>query len=106
MSLSLVSAGIIVGMALLYDADGTIKLVTIAIGIRGITWVAQKITASISLDASQMIDFTGWSMAGVSMIGVIKNAMGSTAVIRDFATNIANIVNNVAKFADKVVFWN
>ena len=113
MSIALISGGIVVGMALLYDSSSTVKLVTVVIGIRGVTWLVQKITSSINPEASEIINFTGWSVAGVSIAGIIQNAMGSVAEITAVVTNITNSVNRVgsflermAEYADKIIFWS
>ena len=102
----LIGLGIVVGMALIHDADGTIQLVTVAVSVRGITWLVKKLTGSINLDAAQIIDFTGWSIAGVSCIGVIKNAMNSVGAIKAQMAQIGTAWGNVVEVIDKIVFWN
>lgn len=97
-------AGIIVGMALIYDTDGTIRLVTIALGIRGVTWLVKKITCGINMDAAQIIDFAGWSLAGISIVKILANAMASMAIIKDTVNNISDFINKLGTAIDKITF--
>ena len=106
MSIAAIGGIIILGMAITYDSTGTVKLVVAVISIRGVTWIVKKITQEISLDASQIIDFTGWSIAGISIVKIISNAMGSVDKVKDFFISISNFFAHVAEFADKVTFWN
>lgn len=106
MHVSLIGIGIVAGMALIYDADSTIKLASTAITVRGMTWVVTKITKGISQDASQIIDFTGWSIAGVSIVKIIGNAMGSVGAIREFVSKVGVAFESVAGVVDKIVFWS
>lgn len=105
-SITVLGGALVIGMALIYDADGTIRLVTVALTVRGITWLVKKITAGISLDASQIIDFAGWSIAGVSIVKIVGNAMKSTEAVGAFVQKIGMAAGKVIEFADKIVFWN
>lgn len=100
-----IGAGFITVMALIYDTDNTIKLVTMIIGVRGVTWLVKKVTSNISIDAAQIIDFTGWSIAGVSVVGVIGNAMRSVAIVTDTISKVSVYFEKIAEFLDRLVFW-
>jgi cystathionine beta-lyase family protein involved in aluminum resistance len=91
-SITVLGGALVIGMALIYDADGTIRLVTVALTVRGITWLVKKITAGISLDASQIIDFA--------------NAIGSASAIGAYVGKIGATFAKISEFADKIVFWN
>ena len=86
-------------LACIYDASSTANLLVKALGTRGVTLVAVKSTETINKDASKIIDFAGWSMAGISIIGIIKNAMGSIGTV-------SNVFVSTAEFIDKITFWN
>jgi hypothetical protein len=106
MNISTLGAGIVVGMALIYDASGTIKLVSVAAGTVGATWLVKKVTSNISLNASQLIEFAGWSIAGVSIVKIVGNAMASTEAVGAFVQKIGMAAGKVIEFADRIVFWN
>ncbi len=106
MHVSIVGVGIVVCMALIYDANGTVSLVVAVIGVRGITWLVQKITGGINQDASQIIDFAGWSIAGVNITRIIGNAMGSVVAIKSFVADVGAAAGKISEFVDKIVFWS
>lgn len=93
-------------LALAYDAHGTATLVATTLSVRGITWITRKITEKINLDASQIIDFTGWSMAGLSIVKIISNAMGSIDKVRVFFINTSDALEKLSTLVDKITFWN
>ena len=120
MSLTLIGGTILIGLSLMEDSKGTITLVTAVIGIRGVTWICKKAIESIDYQSGELINFTGWCIAGVSIVGIIKNAMlGVTEVMdkidkgRESIESVSENVNNVVKwfeimaeYADKITFWN
>jgi hypothetical protein len=106
MNISTVGIGIVVGMALVYDTGGTLKLVSVAAGTVGATWLIKKVTSNISLNASQLIEFAGWSIAGVSIVKIVGNAMRSMEVIGAFVGKVGATFAKISEFADKIVFWN
>jgi hypothetical protein len=93
-------------LALIHDPSGTAKLVAITTSVRGITWITKKVTEQISLDSSQIIDFTGWSMAGISMVKIIGNAMSSIGKVNMFLVGVSENFTKAAEFIDKLTFWN
>lgn len=104
MQIGFISCGLIIIMALIYDTDGTIKLVGAAVGVRGVTWLVKKITNNINFDASQIIDFAGWSIAGVSIVKIISNAMGSVVIIRNAFNKVGQFFDKVNVLIDKITF--
>jgi len=102
---SIVLAGI-TGLALLYDPSGTAGHLATALSVRGLTWVVKKITENIDSGSSQLIDFAGWSIAGVSIVKIISNAMGSMGTVNVFFINVATAATKVAEVIDKITFWN
>jgi len=95
----IIAIGGVVLLAIIYDANGTVKLVATALSIRGTTWIVKKVTENINVDASKIIDFAGWSLAGISIVKIISNAMGSIGTVRESAVKLA-------EFLDKITFWN
>lgn len=93
-------------LSLVYDPSGTARLVATTVSVRGMTWIMRKITENVSFDASQIIDFTGWSIAGISMVKIISNAMGSISTVDLFFTNMSMAFEKVANVVDKITFWN
>lgn len=106
MNISTIGVGIVVGMALIYDTSGTLKLVSVAAGTIGATWIVKKTISSISPNASQVIDLAGWSIAGLSLIGITRNAMRSVAEIQMVVSQIGLAFSKISEFVDKIVFWN
>lgn len=110
---ALIGIGATTIMALIYDTDGTIKLVTILVTIRGFTWIIKKVVKEIDYDSSQIIDFTGWCIAGYSAAGILKNALGSVKILTDAAGKVVDFANKIDGFfdkagslLDKVIFWS
>lgn len=112
-SFTLLGGSIIVVLAMIKDYNGTIKLVTAVISIRGVTWLCKKITESINKGNSEIINFAGWSIAGLSIVPIIHNAMeGFKPISESFAragesiNRIEMFFGNIAQFVDKLTFWN
>lgn len=101
----IVISGILL-LAFIYDTDGTARLVATALSVRGTTWIVKKVTENINVDASQIIDFTGWSIAGISMVRVLGNAMGSINKVTAFVDKTAVMLDKIATIVDKITFWN
>lgn len=79
-------------LAFVYDSSGTARLLATTLSIRGVTWITKKVTEELNRDASQIIDFTGWSIAGISIVGILSNAIAS--------------VDKVTELIDRITFWN
>ena len=103
--MTIVIAGTLV-LALIHDSTGTIMLLATTLSVRGVTWITKKITENISLDASQIIDFTGWSIAGVSIVKIISNAIGSVDDVGMALSKVGLAFDKVANLVDKITFWN
>lgn len=100
---------IIVGtviLAFIHDPSGTAKLVATTSSISGVTWICKKVTEQINRDASQIIYFTGCSMAGVSAVKIIGNAMGSITKVTNFFGNVSATFVRLGELLDKITFWN
>lgn len=93
-------------LSLIYDAPETATLVARAASVRGVTWIATKTTESLNKDASQFIDFAGWSIAGISMVGIVANAFGSVNTVKSAFGSILIFLDKVALILDKITFWN
>lgn len=114
---TLSGCAIVLILALDTDASGTMHMVVAVITIRGVTWVVKKITETINKETSQLIDFAGWSIAGISCVGIIKNALKGVKDVMSFFDNIKNRFNKIENtldnfdkdiegFFDKIFFWN
>jgi hypothetical protein len=86
-------------LSFINDATGTVYLVANAVSIRGITWIVKRVTQDISFDASKIIDFTGWSLAGISIVKIISKALDSVGEVEGFFVRLADYV-------DRITFWN
>lgn len=60
--ITLIGGCLVFAFAVTTDAKKTIALVTAIISIRGITYIVQKVTASVNIDNSKLIDMTGWAL--------------------------------------------
>jgi hypothetical protein len=99
MTVTVIGCAVLIGAALFNDPKKTITLVTAVVTVRGIAWLVTKIT-SINKDASEMINFAGWSLAGVSVVGLIKLATkGLPEIIQGFGKAIDGI-NSVAEWIE------
>jgi hypothetical protein len=103
--MGIIIVGIIL-LALIYNPSNTASLVITAVSIRGVVWIAKKTVEKINFDASQIIDFVGWSIAGVSIVKIISNAMASVGQVKDFFMGISNCIYKIAEIVDKITFWN
>lgn len=103
--MTIIIAGTVI-LAFIYDSSGTAKLVATSLSIGGMTWIFKKITEQVNKDASQIISFAGYSMAGVSVVKIIGNAMGSVDTVVGFFVRISGGIERVANFFDKLTFWN
>jgi hypothetical protein len=106
----LIGGSVVVGMALLEDANGTINMVKIVITVRGVTWICKKVAESLDRDKSQIIDYTGWSIAGVNVIGILSNAIKSVEPISQGLIKVSGSIQGlglwISKMADTVMFLN
>jgi hypothetical protein len=113
MSITVIGCGIVFGLAYVAYPDGTKYLLISVITIRGTTWLAKKIVSSINVDYGQIVNFAGWCLAGISIIGIIKNAMDGVepvmSVFKKIGDGIEGIGIYMDKFAEvieKITFWN
>lgn len=105
MSITLIIPCVVVGMALMHDAHQTVQLVTAVVTVRGITWLVTRIS-NINKTASEMIDFTGWSLAGIFGVGLIKLAIVGIPEVLEKYAHIVDGFNKFAAWVDKITFWN
>ena len=112
MNIAIIGGAIVIGLSLIQDGSGTVYLVGAIITIRGITWLCKKVTATINLDCSQIIDFAGWSIAGVSIVKLLQNAKIGSVHVLDIISGIGEtfdkikmVLERADQFADKLLFW-
>lgn len=98
-SVNLVLGAIVLTFALTSDASKTITFVTAIITIRGVTWLTQKITATMNKDNGQMIDFAGWCASGIFIVGLLVLAKQGIA---PFFDSWHKISSEIAMIGDKV----
>lgn len=118
--ITLVGCGIVVGISFIVDGSGTLKLVVSAVSVRGVTWVIKKAIESVDKEKSQLINFTGWCIAGLSMVGILRNCkIGIQPIIKDVGDTMKTLteikeevigfkgsLDNFADWLEKLTFWN
>jgi hypothetical protein len=111
--ITLAGGAIVIGISCMVDASGTVKLVVSAITIRGITWVIKKTIGSIDKDKADLINFTGWSICGISLVGILKNCKkGIEPIVRDFGeaagtvSKIKSDLDGFAEWVERITFWD
>lgn len=112
-TLVVLGCSLVVGVSYVVDSSGTVKLVVSAVTIRGITWIVKKVIESVDRNKAELINMTGWSIAGVSLVGLLLNCRkGIVPIIRDMGEAIGTfekIKEDLGEFAiwlEKVTFWN
>ena len=102
-----------IGLSFMVDGNGTVKLVIAIVTIRGITWIAKTVVSELDYDKAKLINFTGWSLALVSGIQILKNAIvgvepivNTLGKIGDFFGGIYAFLDKLNQFADKITPWN
>lgn len=104
---------VIIILGMIADANGTVKLVTVIITVKGISFIVRKIADSFNKDNGDIINFVGNCMAGVSCIGLIRNASKGVEPISRVLGKIGVFVNELGVmldrlevFIDKITFWS
>lgn len=104
---------IIVTLALITDAGGTVHLITMIITVKGISFIVKKIVDSFNRDSGQMVNFVGNCVAGISAIGLIKNAIKGVKPVSDvlgkvgeFVMSLGSTVDGLKEFINGISFWN
>lgn len=93
---------VIVTLALIADTAGTIHLITMVITVKGITFVVKKIVDSFSRDSGDYINFAGNCLAGISAIGLIKNAIKGVKPVSDVLGRVGSFVNGIGVSLDRL----
>lgn len=96
-------SAIVVTLALIADSSGTINLIINVITVKGITFVVRKIVDSFSKDSGDYINFTGNCLAGISVVGLIKNAIKGVKPVSSSLGKVGEFISNVG---DWITFWN
>jgi hypothetical protein len=118
--ITIAGVSIVVGISFIVDASGTLKLVINIITVRGVTWVIKRVIGSIDKNKSDLLNFTGWSIAGISMVGILKNAkigikpiiedigetMDTLGKIKDSVKGFKGSLDGFADWLEKITFWN
>lgn len=107
---ALIGGAVVIGLALGVDAHGTVNAIQLAISVRGVTWLTKKITATINKDNSDIIDFSGWCIAGISVLTVLINAKTGVVIATDWLSQVVDGIKSVGQWifdlVDKITFWN
>ncbi|HYE12242.1 MAG TPA: hypothetical protein VEF53_18890 [Patescibacteria group bacterium] len=106
LTITVVGCGTVIILALGADPKQTTQLVTAIITIRGITFIAKRITQTINRDASDMVNFVGWSIAGVSMVKLLKLSYQGVTPFISTVTKISNGIQGFAEWMDKLTPWS
>jgi len=92
---------VIVTLALIADASGTVSLITAVITVKGITFVVRKIVDSFSKDSGDYVGFAGNCIAGISAIGLIKNAIKGVRPVTSVLGKVGSFVNGLGVTMDR-----
>lgn len=113
MSVKLIGGAVILGCALLSDAPQSIKLCTTTITIFGVKFLAEKLTATMNKNQSQIINLAGWSLMAIPLVGLIKLSMGgvhevssSVDKIKGEFTSIGTWIGNIAENVNPLHWFN
>jgi hypothetical protein len=93
---------IIVTLALIADPSGTVRLVVAVITVKGITFVVKKIVDSFSRDSGDYINFAGNCLAGVSCVGLIKNAIVGVKPVTEVLGKVGSFVKGISGSLDRL----
>jgi hypothetical protein len=93
---------VVVTLALISDFNGTVSLVTMVITVKGITFVVRKIVDSFNREHGEIINFVGNCLAGISCVGLIKNAMEGVKPVMNILGKVGNFINGVGSVVDRV----
>jgi glycine cleavage system regulatory protein len=96
---------LLLGMALVTDARGTVKFVVAIITVRGVAWICTKIT-SINKDASEIINMTGWCAAVVPLVGLVKLAIKGVPEAMEQYAQVLDGFKRFAAWIEKLTFWS
>jgi hypothetical protein len=103
---------VIVTFALIADASGTVSLITVIITVKGITFVVRKIVDSFNRENGDYINFVGNCLAGISAIGLIKNAIKGVEPVTSvlgkvgvFINGLGGTLDRIGQFIETVVPW-
>jgi hypothetical protein len=103
---------VIVTLALISDFNGTVSLVTMVITVKGITFVVRKIVDSFNREHGEIINFVGNCIAGISAIGLIKNAIEGVKPVTSvlgkvgvFINGLGSTLDRMSEFIERVVPW-
>ena len=112
MNIAIIGGAIVIGLSLIQDGSGTVYLVGAIITIRGITWLCKKVTHTINEESSQIVNFTGWCLAGLPIVGILANAkkglepvMALGVSVGEVFDKVGSIIEKADQFADKMLFW-
>jgi hypothetical protein len=93
---------VIITLALIADASGTVSLIIAVVSVKGITFVVKKIVDSFNRENGDMINFVGNCLAGISAIGLIKNAIRGVKPVSDVLGKIGGFVNGLGNTMDRI----
>jgi uncharacterized protein YoxC len=98
LQVTIICGVIIITLALLADSSATVTCVTTIITIRGISWVMKKITQNVNKDCSEIIDFTGWTIAGISIVRLLKLSLRGLQPVIDTCQDIGNSIQSIGQW--------
>jgi hypothetical protein len=93
---------VIVTLALIADPSGTVRLVVAVITVKGITFVVKKIVDSFSKDSGDYINFAGNCLAGISAVGIIKNAIRGVEPVMSVLGKVGSFIGGLGSTMDRI----
>lgn len=98
----IIGSVVIVALALIADTAGTIHLITVVITVKGFTFIVKKIVDSFNREHGDIINFTGNCLAGISAVGLIKNAIKGVEPVTNVLGKIGGFINGLGVTLDRI----
>lgn len=104
-SLVLIGGAVIVGLSFISDPQETVKLATAAITIRGATFLSVKIAETQNKQTAEIINMTGWALAGIPIVGMLDLSLQPLVLIGEGITKFKDTCQGFANWVNGLAFW-
>jgi hypothetical protein len=98
----LMGCAIVITLAMIADASGTIHIITVVITVKGITFIVKKILNSLHVGNGEIINFYGNCIAGATAVGLIKNAIKGVEPVSRVLGRVGSFVNGLGNTMDRL----
>lgn len=93
---------VIVTLAMIANVAGTIHLITMVITVKGITFIVRNIVNSFDKEKGDIVNFYGNCIAGISAIGLVKNALKGVELVISVLGKVGVFINQLGGTMDRV----